>query len=282
MNSKLFPSWVDGRIIPAGEPALSADDQGFQLGLAVFDTLIQERGCRYFEEDHLERLARGASSLGLPWPPPHSPATALEELSSALGGIDCILRLTYSRGIPGGGPTLVVSAREAVALPAEGVVVALESGAKLVGHRLEAVKATSRLRNVLAREKAQREGAFESLLCTDEGDVAEGTISNVFAVLDGKLVTPALERGVLAGITRERLIQDLQWSGEACLETRVETADLERADEIFLTNTTHRILPVRAILGLEREFPGRQGEVTCAVIERFFRLEERYRSNSRE
>ena len=282
MSGTLFPAWVDGTLVEPGAAAISVEDMGFQLGLAVFDTLLQERGCRYFEEDHLERLASGARSLGLPWPPPRDPAAALREYSRAVDDVDCVLRLTYSRGVPGRGPTLVVSAREPAPYPEDGVLVALESSAKLAGASLEAVKATSRVRNVLARDRALAAGAFEALLCTDEGDVAEGTISNVFAVVDGVVVTPSLERGVLAGITRDRLLRDLRDDGVPCEEGRLDLADLERAEELMLTNTTSRVIAVRGILGWERPFPGVSGKTFRALRERFSRIEERYRTDRRE
>lgn len=282
MNTELYPAWVNGKLFAPGEAAICVDDSGFQLGLAVFDTLLQERGCRYFEEEHIGRLERGSASLGLPWPPPWDPAAALAEYSAAINDVDCIVRLTYSRGVPGRGPTLVVSGRDRGEIPDEGVVVSVEPGAKIAGHWLEAVKATSRLRNVLARDAAIRAGAFEALLCTEEGDVTEGTISNVFVVLEGELVTPALERGVLAGITRDRLMRATLEDGIPCSEARVEIADLKRAEEIFLTNSTSRLIPVRAVLGSEKVYPGPEGAVYRAMSERFSRIEERYRTESRE
>ncbi len=281
MSSELFPAWVNGKIVPPGEAGICVDDLGFQLGLAVFDTLLQERGCRYFEEDHIERLKAGAGSLGLPWPPPWNPAEALAQYADVVDGADCIVRLTYSRGVPGEGPTLVVSGRELRVVPEEGVLVSVEPGAKLAGHWLEAVKATSRLRNVLARDEAMRAGAYEALLCTEEGDVTEGTISNVFVALEGRLVTPELARGVLAGITRDRLLQSAE-PGEQFVEGRVEVADLERADEIFLTNSTNRLIPVRGILGSKRVYPAGGGEVFQELRERFSRIEERYRTETEE
>lgn len=282
MNPPVYPAWVDGRILEPGVAAISVEDLGFQLGFAVFDTLLQEDGCRYFEEDHIERLETGARAIGLAWPPPFDPSDALRELSDAIDGADSIMRLTYSRGVPGRAPTLVVSARELAPYPEDGVLVALESGAKLAGSSLEAVKATSRVRNVLARDRALEAGAFEALLCTDEGDVAEGTISNVFAVLDGTLVTPSLERGVLAGITRDQLLRDLRRDEVPCREGRLEMSDLERASELLLTNTTSRVIAVRGILGQERSFPGPRGEVFQSLRERFSRIEERYRSDKGE
>lgn len=282
MKTELYPAWVNGKMIAAGEPGICVDDSGFQLGLAVFDTLLQERGCRYFEEEHIDRLKRGSASLGLPWPPPWSPAEALDEYSDAIDGVDCIVRLTYSRGVPGRGPALVVSGRALSEIPAEGVLVTIEPGAKLAGHWLEAVKATSRLRNVLARDAAVKEGAFEALLCTEEGDITEGTISNVFFALDGQLVTPTLDRGVLAGITRDRLMQASLADGQPCSERRVEVADLERADEIFLTNSTSRLIPVRGVVGRRKTYPGPAGPIYRAMSERFSRIEERYRTDRGE
>ena len=65
-----FPVFVDGCIQPAGAPAIPAEDTGFLLGLAVFETLLVDDGHAFFLDEHLARLRRGAQRLSIPWPPP--------------------------------------------------------------------------------------------------------------------------------------------------------------------------------------------------------------------
>ena len=188
-----WPSWVDGSVRAPGTGCVSVEDVGFQLGCAVFETLLLRDGRVPFLAEHLERLARGAAGAGIPWPPPWQPGQALAEFMAVLGDQPdlpgrLVLRVTLTRGVPGGLPSLVLTAREVAAVPAGGVSAVLAPRAKVAADSLEGLKSTSRLRNVLAREAAAAAGAWEALMCTEEGDVVEGTISNLFAVLPAESV----------------------------------------------------------------------------------------------
>ena len=254
------PSWVDGRIVPAGEPAVRAEDQGFQLGLAVYDGMLLERGCRSFEEQHLARLERATHTLGIAWPTSVPLERALDEYTAALGEEGpLLLRTTISRGV-GGEATVVISARDIDPWPEPGVTVTIAECAKVSASELEQLKSTNRLRNVLAREAAAQAGAWEALLTTEEGEFTEGTISNLFCVTDGELVTPPVERGLLPGIVRGELLAELTDRGEPFAERRLDPADLERASEVFLTNTSGRLIPVVSVLGVAEGLPGIAGE----------------------
>ena len=270
-----FPAWVDGRVVAPGEPALPADDAGLLLGLSVFDTLLFEDGWRYFEREHLARLREGCAALSIPWPLPWDPRTALEELCAALDRRDAALRITVTRGGPGGGPALVVTARALERPPDPGVKVAVSSYVKHAGDPIELLKSTNRLRNVLAREQARTRGAWEALIPTEAGDLSEGTLCNLFAVSGGKLVTPDVSRGCLPGIVREALLEDIAREpiGLELAVDRLEPRDLREAQEVFLTNTTGRIVPVVEVLGLVRGLPGSRGPVVARLRGRWARIE---------
>ena len=189
----------------------------------------------------------------------------VHELCEALGPRDCALRITLTRGVAGAGSTLVVGAR-ALQRPGDpGVQVTLERDAKEAHDPLEMVKSTNRLRNVLLRERAQRAGAFEALLCTRAGDVCEGTLSNVWALVDGVLCTPSTERGCLAGVMRGLILEALALDELPLRVGRLEVQELGRASEIFLSNTTGRALPVVEVLGLVSGLPGSAGAVLQRV-----------------
>lgn len=287
-----YPIWTSGEFVPADKPVVLATDTGFTLGMAVFDSLVCSRGCLLFVERHLARFEAGALEMRLPWPPrvpdEATLTSILEEyvaemirLEPARAESEFIVRTTYTRGAPGAEPLLLLAGRDVIAPPSEGVVVALARGTKPAEPDLvESVKSTSRIRNVLAREDAQAEGAWEALLCSTAGDVIEGTICNVFVVLEGQLITPPVERGCLPGITRELLIEELGLSGEGAVrEERIEIDQLQSAEEIFLTNSSGRLIPVREVLGLQDPFPGARGPRWQALRERFDRLEARYRAH---
>lgn len=290
--SEGFPVWANGRLHPAGTPVIEAEDQGFLLGLAVFDTVLREHGCLLFVEEHLRRLERGARAIGIAWPPPWSPLDALREVAAALGARDAILRLTLSLGVPGRGPTLVVTPRPVVAPPPAGVRVWVASQRKGGSEALEAVKSTNRVRNVLARQEAARHGAWEALLANAEGDLSEGTVSNLFVVHAGALRTPSTERGCLSGVTREKLLGSLEREPLAgargrvldVVVERVEPAHVLEAEEVLLSNTSGRVIGVLSVGGLEREvtgLPGSAGPVARALRQRMAAIEAAYCAGAR-
>ena len=284
-----WPIWANGKLHPAGTPVIEAEDQGFLLGLAVFDTVLLEERCILFLEEHLERLHQGALELGIPWPPPWDPEQAFREIADALGESTAILRMTLSLGVPGKGSTLVITPREVVPPPAEGIRVLVSSHKKLGGAQLEGVKSNNRMRNMLAREEARARGAWEAILPNAAGDLSEGTISNLFVVHGGALRTPPTDRGCLSGITREKILasvrqEPLSGPDGSALEVRlerIEPSTVYEADEVFLTNTTGRAIPVIEVLGLEREvrdLPGPRGPVVREIRARMKAIEEAYRA----
>jgi branched-subunit amino acid aminotransferase/4-amino-4-deoxychorismate lyase len=206
---------------------------------------------------------------------------ALNRYADALGQCDVAVRVTWTRGVPGRGSSLVIGARDLVRAPAAGVAVVIDRGWTVPASTAGSIKSTNRLRNVLSREAAQREGAFEALFCTDQGDVCEGTVSNVFAELDGVVVTPSVERGCLPGIQRGHILAELERLGTPARVDRLEVSDLARASEIFLSNTTGRVIPVLEVRGVVSGLPGGRGERTVMLRERLRLREERYRAAHR-
>ena len=262
-SPEAFPSWVDGELVAPGAPAIPTDDLGFAMGVAAFDTLLLRDGVLWFEDRHLARLERGARGIRIPWPPPRDPARGLRELAREVGLDPLVVRVTVSRGSPGGAPRVVVTAREHRPPPEEGVIVALARHKKLAGDPLEALKTTDRLRLVLAREEAALAGADEALIATHEGDWSEATSANLLAVVDGTLVAPGRLRASLPGTVRDAVLEAVRRSAPELpvREDELSTADLERATELLLTNTTGGVFPVREVLGLEGNWAGASGPV---------------------
>ncbi len=256
-------AWVDGRLLPADAPHISAFDRGFQLGDGVFETL-RARGGHVTELDlHLSRLGRSAAGLGirLPDDAPSEITGGIHALLEAegLGGADgdAALRITTSRGAspargllpPGGGrPTIVIQAWPVVPPPAGH----LERGLALVPsavrrdptNPLASLKTTSRADYVYARLEARRAGADDALFLTTDGHLSEGTTANVFLVRDGEMATPSLDCAILPGTTRDWLLRWARTVGLRAAEGRLTAADLAAADEAFLSSSVAGILPV--------------------------------------
>jgi branched-chain amino acid aminotransferase len=275
-----FPVWIDGRFLEPFAPAIAAEDPGFALGVAVFETLLREQGCTYFVAEHLERLRRGAGELAIAWPPPFDVADSLAAYVERLGTVDCAVRLTLTRGVAGRGPSLVIVARELARVADPGAKLVVSRFVKLHDDPFERIKSTNRLRNVLAREEALARGAWDALIPTEQGDLCEGTWCNLFALSGGRLLTPALSRGCLAGVMRGRVLASIAENAldVPCVEGRIEASDLRSADEVFGTNTTGRIVPIVEVEGLREGLPGSAGPLVRELRARIARVEARHRA----
>jgi branched-subunit amino acid aminotransferase/4-amino-4-deoxychorismate lyase len=176
---------------------------------------------------------------------------------------------------------VVITSRDVDPWPHPGIKVTVEARAKVSSSELEQLKSTNRLRNVLAREAAVRAGAWEALLMTEEGDLTEGTVSNLFCVLDGAILTPPVGRGLLPGIVRAELLAELSARGEHFSERQLGLAEIGRASEVFLTNTSGRLIPVVSVIGVNEELPGALGGRWSELSQLFREREERDMSASR-
>ncbi|HXX60735.1 MAG TPA: aminotransferase class IV, partial [Candidatus Sulfotelmatobacter sp.] len=194
--------WVDGRLLPAAGPHLSAFDRGFQLGDGVFETLRARAGHPTELQEHVARLRRSAAGLGIELPPDlGSPlADAIAQLLAAEGldgpTGDASIRITVSRGsitrrgllppVPHVPPTIVVQAGRVVPvdpdLLARGLHLVASAVRRDVESPLAGLKTTSRADYVYARLEAERAGADDALFLTTDGYLSEGTSANVFLV----------------------------------------------------------------------------------------------------
>jgi len=109
------------------------------------------------------------------------------------------------------------------------------------------VKSMNYLNNILARIEANHAGCDEALMLNIEGYVSEGSVDNIFIVVDSVLKTPPLEDGMLDGITRAVVIDVAKQAGISCEQTSLQIDDLLQADECFLTGTGAELIPVRQI-----------------------------------
>jgi branched-chain amino acid aminotransferase len=239
--------WANGRLYDEPEQAtIGVTDHGLVVGDGVFEALKVTAEGPFALRRHLERMDRSAAAMGLP-PVDHALIRgAVKELLDGQQVDLAKIRITYTGG-PGplgshaayGPQTLVVALDDAAAAAPSSVVVTApwtrnEHGA------LAGVKSTSYAENVRVLAYATQQGASEALLLNTAGHLCEGTGSNVFVVLDGRVVTPPLSSGALGGITRELV---LEW-------TDVEERDLTleealSADEVFLTSSLRDVQPVR-------------------------------------
>ena len=273
--------WIDGRLQPADSPSLSVFDRGFLLGDGIFETLRARRAVAIELDEHLERLRESALPLGIRLPADDAAIVAgiaallraeglADDGSASSHPGDEAIRITVSRGVsmgrglapagPDVAPTVVVLAWPHTgpdpAVLRDGLSLITSSVRRDPGSPLAGVKSTSRAESVYARLEAERAGADDALVLDTMGHVSEATSANVFAIRRGRLLTPPLGSGCLAGTTRSWLLRHAAEHDLEPEEDELTRADLLHADEVFLSSSVAGVLPVSS---LDDEEIGRGG-----------------------
>lgn len=239
--------YVNGLLVDARRASVPALDRGFLQGLGAFETLRCYDGEPFLLKEHVARLRGTARLLKIPCPIDKDLGPALRRLAAANGLRDAVLRVMVTAGDPALGlrPSLIATADP---LPpwkpewfAEGVRVVAAASRRGPALPLAGLKSLHYLDHRLERERARRRGAFEAVYLSPNGDVLEGTCTNVFAVFGARVVTPPRRAGILPGITRARVMKRL-----GAREANLPLARFLRADEAFLTNSLIEAMPIRS------------------------------------
>jgi 4-amino-4-deoxychorismate lyase len=233
-----------------------ANDRGLAYGDGVFRTLLVIGSEARHWQRHYQKLACDCAVLGLRCPPRASLEDDLRVLAPAG---DQVAKIIVTRGAGARGY------RYAAEAPSNRIVMTSpkptyargneDEGVRVCRCRLRlarqpalaGVKHLNRLENVLARAEWTDEAIAEGILCDTEELVIGGTMSNLFAVIHGELVTPNLERCGVAGVTRERVIDAALQHGLPCRVRDLTWAELIVAEEIFLVNSVIGVWPVRQL-----------------------------------
>ena len=263
--------WVDGSLGDGAAACVSVFDHALLTGDGVFETLRVYDGVPFALRRHLERLARSAAGMRLPVPDPGVLREAVDSVVAANGLTHGRLRITVTGG-PGplgsdrgdARPTVIVAGAALPPWPPTTDVVVVpwprnERGA-LVG-----LKTVSYGENVVALAYARDRGAGEAVFGDLAGNLCEGTGTNVFVGVGGRLVTPPLSSGCLPGVTRDLLLEELDVA-----EDDLPLPDLGAADEAFVSSSTREVQPIRAVDG--RTLPESPGRLTQAAAGAFAAL----------
>ena len=287
---------VNGQITPLEEARISILDRGFLYGDSVYEVFRTYSGVPMFCHEHFDRMDNSARLIYMTIA--QSREEMLEEMrrtARAAGvpeGEDIYVRWHVTRGT---GALDLVPARN---LKSSFVIIVKEvprwkpefysQGMRLAvtptrRNPVEAlspnIKSGNYLNNILGVAEAVELGADDCLMLNPAGMVTEASNSNVFLVIDGELVTPSIESGVLRGITKGALARLGAEEGFSLHERTVSVSELQRATECFVTSATREVMPVAA-LRLEalqwREFPPGGGEMTRRVANAYKELVRRY------
>lgn len=248
--------WVNGEITDFESASVALEDRGFEFGDGIYEVARTYDGRFFALRQHLERLEQSAAGIELVLP---MATESIEQLAhellrkSGLSDAELYLQITRGAGrrshLPAADlkPTVVIGVR-----PPRFVAPQLwEKGCNAITLDDERwtrcnLKTICLLPNILAKQKADRAGAFEALLIRN-GSITEGTSSNVLLRRGPAVVTPAADNRILAGITRSVALDLARRIGYQVIERDVPVAELFEADEAIITSTSIELMPVTRI-----------------------------------
>lgn len=247
--------YLNGQYLPLGEAKVPVMDRGFLFGDGVYEVIPAYAGKLFRLDNHLERLNNSLRSIRLQ--NPHDNAQWRNILTPLLKeGLDQSVYLQVTRGasakrdhaFPQGVPPTVfamVSGITPYADPDNGLKALTMEDSRW---KLCDTKAITLLANVLLRQVAVENGCAEAILFKD-GNLTEGAASNVFAVINGVLMTPPKSPAILPGITRDVILELAVKNNIPCSEQVISKAEIKHASEIWITSSTREIIPITELDG---------------------------------
>lgn len=281
MAEKVF---IDGTVCDPDAAMIPVTDRGFLYGDSVYEVMRTAGGKPLDLDAHLDRLEHSAAALALRLPERSHIAGAVYQTLAAAANPESYVRVVVTRGSGKIGldtsladrPRLVVMVRPLERPPAatyrDGVrlhLVHLDPAARRAV--APGIKTGNYLTNIMAMHEARSAGADDALIVDVDGRVSEGSSFNVFVVRGERVITPARHVGLLAGITRERVIELARASGIDVVEGILIPDDVREADEMFITSTIRGVVPVASVDGVPLARP-----VVGPITQRITRLYEDY------
>lgn len=273
-------AYVNGQFLPLEEATVSIEDRGFQFGDGVYEVVRVYGGFPFRLPEHLSRLAQSMQAVSIsPFLDHEKWDAIIREGLQRSTYLECKVYIQVTRGVAPrdhlfpevSNPTLVMTFREMADLPLhlveEGVAVVTLPDLRWARC---SIKSLNLLPNLLAKQEANQAGAFEAILIKD-GLVTEGTSSNVVLVKGGALLTPPLSDQLLAGVTRQAVLELAKSNGIGVEERAVREEELGQADELFLIGTTIEVLPISTLNGKSVRIKA-PGEMTIRLREKFHDL----------
>jgi branched-chain amino acid aminotransferase len=276
---------INGTLYPKEEAKVSVYDHGLLYGDGVFEGMRSYGGKVFRLEAHLDRLWESATAICLTIPMTQAQMAAEIDRTLAMNEIvDGYIRLIVTRGAGYLGlspdktsdPQVIIITDFIELYPDELYEKGLEiiTASTVRNHPAALsprIKSLNYLNNILAKIEGIRAGYLEALMLNHKGEVAECTGDNVFLVKDGRLYTPPLDAGILAGITRAAVIELAEAAGIAVHEGPLTRHDVYVADECFLTGSAAEVVPVVKV-DYRTIGDGKPGPVTCRLKDRFHEL----------
>jgi branched-chain amino acid aminotransferase len=251
--------FVNGTITEANQAVVPVYDHGFVYGEGVYETLRTYNREPFLYDRHVRRLRQSAQHLSLDVP--FDDASLLQWIRQTMEAagemVEAYVRVLLTRGVgeltyaidatPKPSLVIIVKPLEEVPerLTREGIVISLVDILRNhPGSVNPIIKSNNLLNNALAMQAAYRRGGEEALMCNFRGELSECSQSNFFMVRGGAAITPASDAGLLEGVTRAFLFEVGRQVGVDVRAQTLYPADLQTADEAFITSTTRELSPV--------------------------------------
>ena len=280
--------YVNGRIMPAHEAVVPVYDHGFVYGEGVYETLRTYNKVPFLFDRHVRRLRQSAGHIGLDVPFDDATLSGwIDDTVAAAARADgassdeWYIRILLTRGVgelsydvkATPAPSLVIIVKPNEEPPErmarEGIRISLVDILRNhPGSVNPIIKSNNLLNNALAMQRAIGAGGFEAVMRNHRGELAECSQSNLFVVANGRVKTPPLEAGLLAGITRQLVLELCRDEHVPAEETALHDGDLLEADEVFITSSTREIVPVVKV-DHTTITDGRPGPITKTLIAAF-------------
>ena len=277
--------WIDGQLVDEDQAKVSVFDHGLLYGDGVFEG-IRVYNHRILKLDsHLKRMYRSCDRIFL------KPSYTIEEIEQATRQTvkvnklkDAYIRMVFTRGFGDLGldprkcprPCHIIIADKIQLYPPElyatGIPVVVAERPRLPIKCLDpSVKSLNYLNNIMAKIEAIEAGVLEAIMLNLDGFVSECTGDNLFMIKDGKIYTPPLSAGLLGGITRQWVIDDIGPDcGYPVTEKNLRIEEVMDADEVFLTGSGAEVIGVNKI-GDKVKSGGKTGPITARLITEFKR-----------
>jgi len=254
----------NGDIVDAHQKTLSAGQVGLLTGWGVFSTIRVADGVLFAFERHWQRMHQDAHRMHVPFPTDAEQLKAdLLKLAEANHARNATLRVDVVRNRGGlfEGPDQtrdfdVIAFTSDINPWGESVRLAMKANGRHAQNEFAGAKILSWAQNLTWYEEAHQRGFDEVVLLNERGEVSECTSANIFAATGREVVTPPLASGCLPGVSRELLLGEIHVPGVSVIERTLLLADLEGADQVFITSTTRDLMPVAHIEGLKVKSQG--------------------------
>ncbi|MGY4690259.1 D-amino-acid transaminase [Salibacterium sp. K-3] len=258
--------WIHDQLIPEDQGSIDLKDRGYYFGDGIYEVIRLYDGSPFLWEEHFDRFSRSADKLDIPLPKPlqgiKDDMLSLIQANHMQNGI-IYIQMTrgvedrnhlYSRDLT---PVLTAFTREdkvPSSLQAEGINVWAAEDIRWL--RCD-IKTINLLGNVMTKRRAEDNGCHEALLHRGS-TVTEGSSTNIYMVRDGIIYTHPADNYILEGITRQFIKRICRELGISFQETPFSLEDIHKADELFISSTSHEIVPVNKVTGtIEKTLPSR-------------------------